>query len=294
MTSTLLTRDDLDLRRLLAPTWVLVSALALGGCVVPPSDESDQVGGTEDADPFGQATEGSGDTGDTDGTEGEQDAACVDTHSEADATVEVDWMGWPQLPEGTHGYEVAVEFDVACAVTSVDPAADPVVTVLECDDAGTERPLSFTIPGRETPVAWAVGDAVQVAYHHLAWDYVHYGLQRDELSMRRADDGALLLASMNQDWLYADTFAPVVLTIDEERCRPEGSNFENDTWNVVVGFDNGAGVTTDVGHMQRGTLPPAVGEGVLAIDVDEARFGEYYCCHAGGHVRALLRRVDAP
>lgn len=238
------------------------------------------------------ATSDTDDMDDPDGPDPEVPVdLCTDVDPEADASVTVDWSQWPQVPEEQRGdYETWVEFDALCTITDVDPSADPVVTELECDDDGTTRPLSFTLPGRDEPVAWEAGDEVLVEYHDL--EYVWgYGTDRRDLIVRRAADGALLVASMNQESLYEETFAPVSLAIDEERCRPEDAIDIDDTWNLVIGFDNGRGETVELGNQQRGTLAPFEGEGVLAIDVGEARYGGAYCCHASRQVDVLVRRI---
>jgi len=100
-----------------------------------------------------------------------------------------------------------------------------------------------------------------------------------------------MLASMQQESLYEETFAPLSISVDESRCAP-ASTFE-ESWNLVVSFGDGAGTTVDVEHQQQGMLTPPVGEGMLEIAVGEARQGEEYCCHALRGLNILVRRTIA-
>ncbi|MCH9682242.1 MAG: hypothetical protein K0V04_12460 [Deltaproteobacteria bacterium] len=216
----------------------------------------------------------------------ETDAACFDRGVPAQPLVSIDRSAWPNVPQGE--FDTFIVFDVPCLVTAVTTDAGRVTTVFECDDAGVARPLEVTIPAAADPVAWAAGDTVDIEHHHNEFGE-DFGSWRDNLAIRRASDGAVLLASSNQERLEAETFAPLVVDFDAQRCAPADA-FEG-TWNLVLRFENSAGAVENIAHMQQGHLAPGAGEGVFAIDVGETREGDAYCCHANRHIETLVRRT---
>jgi len=270
-----------------------------GGTGGPPTtDGGFDSGDSGDSGSTGDSGGSAGSTGSTDSTtDGATDTGaplepiCEDTDPFVDATVIVEPYDWPQNPDPGSDFELAYDFEVACTVVGRNDAGGLAMTMLECDDAGTPRPLEINIAAADAPVAWMEGEMVEVAYHRAEWDK-HYGTWRNDVTMRRANDGALLLASMSQEVVFDDTFAPVVLDVDEDRCAPPGNGLA--TWNLVVGLSNGAGEQIEVGHQQRGVLTPAMGDGMLLVDVGEARIGEDYCCHATRHLQLLIRRLVSP
>ncbi|MCH9680707.1 MAG: hypothetical protein K0V04_04665 [Deltaproteobacteria bacterium] len=235
---------------------------------------------TTDADTDTDDSETFGDTESPDST-------CDDMGLPQWPLVEVDRSDWPSSTK--NDFIVLVEFDVACTITDVATVANQVVTTMDCDDAGTPRGFQVAIPPADDPVAWAAGETVQVAYSYRELDY-DFGIFRNDVSIRRTSDGALLLASMDQETINADTFAPLTVTADEDHCAPADGGFE-ETWNLLIGVNNGLGSVADVAHMERGELEPNSGEGLLVIDVGEARVGLAYCCHATRHIEALVRRT---
>ncbi|MCH9680708.1 MAG: hypothetical protein K0V04_04670 [Deltaproteobacteria bacterium] len=233
------------------------------------------------------ATDGETDDSETFGDTESPDTTCDDMGLPAMPLVEVDRSDWPR--GSSDDFSAFVEFDVACSITDVVVVANQVVTTLQCDDAGTPRGFQVTIPTADDPVAWTGGEMVQLAHNYSELDF-EQGIFRNDVSMRRLSDGALLLASMDQETINADTFAPLLVTADEDHCADGGDPFSS-TWNLVIGVDNGLGSVADVGHMQGDTLAPTSGEGLLVIDIGEARFGALYCCHSTRNIEALVRRT---
>ena len=258
------------------------TVLTLGAC------------GTVDTVELESMTAAASDDGaDTDGTDtdeptgaGAGDSVCEDVDPLVDSTLVVDASEWPGEP--FNDFMIYLQAEASCTVADVETVDGRVATTLECDDAGTPRIFWFSLPEAEQPVAWSSGDAVTLAYFHE--EYIDgYGIWRNDLRLHRTEDGALLVATMNQQRLFEGTFAPLVLEIDEDRCGAQQDLI--DTWNMAVQVDNGAGQSVEIGHLQRATLLPPVGEGVLRIDVGEARFGLDFCCHANRNVELIMRRT---
>ncbi|MCX4246697.1 hypothetical protein [Paraliomyxa miuraensis] len=222
------------------------------------------------------------------GTGEPADSICVDEDPAISASTMVDWSEWPE-EEDVFDVEFAVEIDAPCTITAVDPTADPVVTVLECDDDGVTRGLELTVAAADAPVAWDVGDAVEVSYSRAEYSD-GYGTLSNVLSMRRAADGEVLLRFINEPSVGA--FTPLIFSVDDERCLPEETHADL-TWNLVLTFANGLGEVLELGHRQRGTITPPSGGGLFAIDVGTARKGADYCCHEGARIHILMRRTVA-
>lgn len=216
------------------------------------------------------------------------DAVCVDEDPATSASTMVDWSEWPEEMD-MGDIEYAVEIDAPCTVIAVDPATDPIVTVLECDDEGVTRGLEITVAAADAPVVWDVGDEVEVAYSRAEYSD-GYGTLSNVLSMHRAADGEVLLRAIDEPTV--GSFMPLIFSVDDERCLPEETHADL-TWNLVLTFDNGLGEVLELGHRQRGTITPPSGEGLLAIDVGTARKGADYCCHEGARVQILMRRTVA-
>ncbi len=257
-----------------------------------PSDtDTDGPSDTDTDGPGDTDTDGPGET-DTDGPGG--DPLCEEGGAAGGTLVVIDRTDWPDNPKGD--FKSMVSIDAQCVVTALNPTPNGHTTVLECDDAGTPRDLEITAPAVVDPVAWAVGEVVDVT-HNFGQLTAGYGTIENDISMRRTSDGALLLAAVDEDLgdlsgAVGASFAPLLVTADSGHCAPENSGVE--TWNAVLDFDNDVGATVALAHAQQGSLPPTAGEGQLEIRVGEARIGDDYCCHATGHIEALVRRTLAP
>ncbi len=204
-------------------------------------------------------------------------------HPEADATLTVDLSEW------IDGTPLDLDIMVTCTVVTVDPAADPVTTMLECDDRGTPRGLGFTIPAADDPVAWVEGESLELDLHFYPSNIRSYE-HREELTLHRATDGALLLVSTDGNASTPGIFAPVLWSIDRERCQPPSPTDPDAAWPMVLSFDNGEGEVVELGHQQRGTLTPPTAEGIFAIDVAHSIYAN--CCHKqDGWRNVLLRRT---
>ncbi len=161
-----------------------------------------------------------------------------------------------------------------------------------CDDQGTPRGLGFTIPAADDPVAWGEGESIELELHFHPESFSTYE-HREELTLHRTADGELLLVSVNGNASTPGIFAPVVWSIDRERCQPLDPTDPDATWPMVLSFDNGEDEVVELGHQQQDTLTPPMGEGTLAIDVDQALYAN--CCHKqDGWRNVLLRRTTGP
>lgn len=176
-----------------------------------------------------------------------------------DASLVVDLTLWPEATEEFVGaYDSVSRVDADCRITGVEAGALIVTTRLRCDPPDEQtRDMAFALGRAESPVAWAQGDEVHIEYERLAYAD-GYGVQREELSMRRLD-GTLLVATRNQEPEYPETFAPVTLEIDEDHCAGAGAQPHSEISNLRLDFDNGVGDTLTLGHQQRGELVPADG-----------------------------------
>ncbi len=265
--------------------WLLLPLL--GGCVEPPlADESGQF--------FASGSVGSAASNPTVGDDGHHDTGtgggpldpqCEMPDLSIDAAVTIDRSAWPVVERGES--DVTVDFDAPCTITQVAETTSPIMTYLDCDDEGVSRALGIAIPAAEDPVAWAVGDVVTVAYHYD--ETLGEAVWRHDVSMRRADDDSLLLAWMDQDVVHAETFAPLVVNIDEEYCGFDSLDFG--TWPMQVEIDSRDGFSLALTDRQRGQTVPNVGDGLLTVDVGEAGIGDAYCCHTYRHLRLLVRRT---
>lgn len=268
---------------------ISIFALALAGgtaCDRSPGAEPGDPGGADD-DPSG------GDSAESDDVPGEPlticDAEAADP--QVDASVVIDLSQWPEAT-GTHqeGFTELSRVDAQCRVESVGSNESSVTTRLVCEPQDlSSRIMDFTLGAADGPVAWAPGDDVVVFHERLAYS-VPYGVEREELSVRRRD-GTLLVATRNQQPDYPETFAPVALTIDDEFCEGQPTEeLDDDGFYLRLQFDNGAGESLALGRQQRGVLPAADDDGVFAIDVGDARGG--MCCHWSREVEVVLRRIE--
>ena len=272
---------------------LLALALSTTACIeLDPGEPADTESGTAGTT-SGTAGTASGTAGtasgtvDSDGatdgaTDGGPDTICEDTHPDVDASLTIDVSEW--LEVGMEGLDIVT----TCTVLAVDSAGS-VTTTLECDDEGTPRGLSFTIPATDDPVAWGAGESIEVVHHYYPESIDTYE-HRAELTVHRSTDGALLLVWIDGNVTSPGIFDPVVWTLDRERCEPPDPTDFDASWPMVSSFDNGLGEVLELGHEQRGTLTPPTGEGILAIDVGWSIYAT--CCHEqDGWRMVLLRRT---
>lgn len=275
-----------------APPFLVAGLLALSAAacaVLDPGEPGAQTEsgsastdtGSGDTEPGHDAESGASDS------EGETDAGvddlCEAEDPSTDATITVDLSEW------VAGAGTEVDIATTCTVLAVDPAADPVVTSLECDDQGTLRGLGLTIAAAETPVVWQVGESLDVVVEFHPENFDTYE-DRREVTVHRSIDGELLLVSVNGNTSTPGIFAPVIWGIDRDRCQPPDPTDLDATWPMILSFDNGMGEVLELGSEQRGTLTPPSGDGSFAIDVGYSIYAT--CCHEqDGWRTVLLRRT---
>lgn len=216
-------------------------------------------------------------------------AGCLEP-SEADSRFSLVLDGWPAAENAE--YEIAA----ACTVQDVRTDGDDLVTTLECDDAGEPRPATLHIAATaEGTQSWAPGSEVALAYVHLEDTELETGTYRS-LSLRRADDQALLVAAMESDgfsggeWIGSapvEHLAPVVGTEDREACGWM-SGYEGELpMRITLELE---GESLELVNRQRGVLPIPGETDRLAVDLGEASVG--HCCHYISWISLLVRRVS--
>ncbi|MCY0992960.1 hypothetical protein OV203_37815 [Nannocystis sp. ILAH1] len=243
---------------------------------------STEKGGSSDTSP--QETEGATE-GATEGTPtetgeeptaGETEGALPAACEEADPAVSVDFEVAIDGKAGVH------EIDLPCTVDAVAAEGDKSVTSLTCDEGGTPRAVTLSLPiAPEGEVAWAAGDSVQLDSGSQDLDVI----SEKWLELRGADD-ALLAAGVapRNGELPAGLFAPIVIA-PVTACGPAGFDLEVSSFQLDFTL---ADQTLSVFSGHRGELVAGPGES-FAVDVDTAQYNE--CCHSEEIFALLLRRV---
>lgn len=258
-------------------------------CIVVPGDDEPAASTKDTASPDPSSESGDTPPADTDDpTGGEVPAECFEP-AVADARFSLELDGWPVAEDSS--YEIAV----ACTVLDVQTEGTDLVTTLECDDAGQLRPATVRIAATDegTP-SW--GPASEVALTYFIADEWDLSDIYRILTLRRADDQALLVAATDSDGLPSDEFggtravealAPVVPTEDREYCGWYPDSQDTLPMRVILELE---GESLAVVNGQRGVLPIPGETDRLAVDIGKAIVGDDG--HWDSWVHLLVRRVS--
>jgi hypothetical protein len=179
---------------------------------------------------------------------------------------------------------IEIELSSECAVESVVESAPAWLTSLACEVEGEAWAVEV-----QTPMAPA-GAPLWLASDAVTLDYLHYrnevGRDRIRLSLRRADDQALLFVGVSTSGIRAEEVAPIKLTVDEGLCGYDGSA-EGEGANLGLTFELGKKSVEIVGG-QLGELEIPGESGSYSIHAAEAYGG--LCCHGSTWYEVIVQR----
>lgn len=185
------------------------------------------------------------------------------------------------------------ELDVHCTVDAVLVSSSNSITQMTCDDEGTPRGALLTLAPSPVwgAVAWSAGDELRVRSWATFDTDLGLGAFR-ELTVRRADDDALLVAGILNERLSQSEVAPFApLAIEPLGRCPIHDGIAGEVPSMFdLRITNPAGVEETALRGQYGELPAGDGSGdVYRIAVAQAQGG--LCCHFTEWYEVLIQRA---